>query len=414
MSARESLRRVRASIEPAGSFGIDRTGTIGDFFDIRVDTASIKRGVTILPDGSIVQRLHQRRMVKRGPKNVAVEIDAPLCSTGVAAEAATVVAQTSIAKIIEAMWGGYQGNAGSLVASGASTTGVTVTATQGARFLAGTLAWIETGVGTARYVPVPIKTRTTDDLVFPASVGFVPAVGAKVLNSQVLYPADLLPSAQTHLQFLAELEDRDLIYLALGCAGAPSISWDLGQLAKWKMTAAGAKWLHDDDIGTPQGGAALAAQTLDGSGPIPVTSGSAVLAPIGGTTRTLPTIDEVVLNPTTTYQPVPSHNGVETIAQFAMVRGDMPTLSMLVLADDESWDDVFEAETPYHFIGQAGNVGGAQLALYVGTMRLIAQPEEVGKNGLAWWRLTWGIFENENCGTASTALERAPFSVGLG
>jgi hypothetical protein len=413
MAQRHALGRLRVYVEPAGSYAVDHAGTIGDFADLRFTQAELVPGVAVLPDESVVQRVHQRRLAQFGFKNVAVNFAAPLCSTGVAYDSAASPAKDSTSKVIEALIGGYAAAAGSAVASGASATGVSVTAAQGARFPAGYLAAIESGSGTGRIGSiVKIKTRSTDALVFASAAHGTPAVGAKVYNAQQLYPASILPSVATSLQMIREGEDRDLIWNAMGLQGALTLEWPIGGFATYGAQLAGAKWLHDDDIGTPQGGAALAVQTLDGSSPIPITDGSIVLSPISGTLRTLPTIMEMTITTGYTWQPVPSYNGVEGTAQMALVRGAQPVVSMLVLADDESWTDVREAKTKYRMVAQAGNVPGSTLGLEVGTMHLIAEPTMEERNGLTCWRLTWGVLEDEDCGTASTDQERAFLRIG--
>jgi hypothetical protein len=408
MGQRTPLKRLRAYVEPYGSYAIDGTGTIANFADLRIRTAAMNRGQVVLPDTSMVQRVHQRYVPQHGFKSVLVDFSGPLVSTDEALEDGVTATKDVVSKVIEAMIGGYATNEGSLVASGASTTGITVTGTEGSRFPPGTIIAVESATA-GRYEITKVKTQSTDALTFATALSFSPSVGAKVLNAQLLYPTQIPVTSATSIQLLCEGEDRDLIWLGMGCQGKFALTWALGQEAMWSTQFQGSQWLHDDELATPQGGASLAVATLSGSAPIPITAGSMILTPISGTARTLPTISEVTLDTGYSWQPVPSYNGVQGVAQMALVRGEQPTLSMRILAVDESWDDVFEAKTKYQFLAQGGVLGGKILGLECGTMVLGARPTFEEQNGLDYWRLTWNLLEDENCDNGSSDIERAFF-----
>jgi hypothetical protein len=409
MAGRSALKRLRVYVEPNGSYSVDGSGTIANFGDLRFDSCNLTRTVDVLPDNTVQQRIHKRMLQQFGFKRWTMDFSGALVSTNEALTNGVTATKDTLSKVLEAMVGGYNAGQGSIAASGISATGLTVDAGDGAQFIPGTIMGVETSTAD-RYTPAKIKTRSTDAVTFATSVGFSAASNAKLLNSQLIYPAAVLPSAATSLQFLYECEDRDNIWLAMGGQGTLGISWPLGGEAMWSCQFSGGKWLHDDDIATPlTTSSTLTAATFTGSAPIPVVAGSAVLTPISGTTRTLPTIDEIQLNTGISWQIVPSHNGVEGIAQMSFVRGEQPTLTMKVRGDDETWTDVRNDQTKYQFIAQAGNIAGRMLVLECGTMQLIAEPVMEEKNGEDWWSLTWGLLEDENCDDAGSDLERAPW-----
>lgn len=412
--ASRDLRRIRAGVELAGSagYGIDLTDTIADLFNLRVSTFDMVPDTTVIPDPTVNQRIHQARVHQKGFSPVSVSIEAPLCSTGQALTDGVTATKDSVSKVFEAILGGYQAGEGSVVASGASTTGVTVSAADGAQFVPGTIIGVETAVGSDRYVATKVKTRSTDAITFATSVGFTPAVGAKVINGQLLYHAQIAVASTTTLQFLEEHEDRDLIRLALGCyATAFGISWERGADAMWNASLTGADWLEDAAMATPQGGSPLAVATLDGSNPIPVSVGSVVLTPIAGTTRTLPVVDQLTFEFGVAFSPANSYNGVGGIAQAVQTVGARKTVSMKVLADDVTWSTVFSAGTKYQMLAQANNIAGSILAIEVGTMVLDAEPKLEVVNGVKYWNLVWGILEDENCDDGGSEVERAPIRV---
>lgn len=411
---RTALKRVRCAIETSpANYAVDDTGTIANFFDLSFLTANLGRNRAALADDTVTQRVFQRRAMQFGPKSVAVEFSANLRSTGEALLTGVTATKDSTSKVLEAILGGYRADEGSAVASGASATGVTVTGTEGSNFPAGSLIAVEGTTDNRIGSVTRVDTQSTDALTFGIAAHASPAVGRKLYNCQLLYPAQIAPASSTFLQFLSEGEDVDDKWLALGVqAQSLTLAFPLGGLATWGFSGVGAKWLHDDDFATPLGSAALAAGTVDGSGPVPCKGGSVVLTPTSGTTRTTPHVAELTLNPGITWGPAASHNGVETVAQMVQMRGEQPTLSMLIEVTDESWTDVLEAGTTYQMIAQFGNVPGATLALDCPTMQLIAEPTQEDQNGIAYWRLTWGLLEDAITGDSSTGLMTPPWRLG--
>ena len=255
---------------------------------------------------------------------------------------------------------------------------------------------------------------STDAITFAWAFSFTPVSTARVLNSDMVFPGTVAPDAATSLQFLVEGEDRDLIWLARGCQGPLSLEWQLGALPMWSSQFQAATWTHDDDIATPQGGSALAVATMPGGTPVPVTAGNLVLAPTGGTTRVTPTVAEVAVNLGLSWQAVDSYNGPEGIAQYALTRGERATCSMLILADDESWSDIYAAGTTYRMACQAGVSGGGLLGLEMPMMELISEPTLEDRNGLSWWRLQWGALEDTTSTDQATDIRRAIWRLARG
>jgi hypothetical protein len=416
MAQRSVLKRVRVGIEPnPAAYGVDLTDTIADLFDLRVSLFEMTPDETAIQDNTLVQRIHQARPNQWGFSPVSGSIEAPLCSTDEILTSGVTATKDSTSKVLEAILGGYRTGEGSTVEAAPSptATGFTVATGDGAEFIPGTIIGVETSAGSDRYVVAKVKTRSTDALTLATALPFTPASGAKVINAQLLYMAQIAPASSTSLQFLEEGEDRSIIRLALGCyATSFGLTWPLGESAMWSASFTGADWLEDSELGTSQGGAALAVATYDGSNQIPVVNGSVVLTPISGTTRNTPTISDIQVNPGVAWQSSPSYNGVGGIAQAVQVQGERKTITMLVDYDDTSWSTVRANGTKYQMIAQAGTVGGSILVLEVGTMVLDAEPKRETVNGSDRWRLVWAVLEDENCDDGGTDLERAPIRVG--
>lgn len=362
----DRITRTRAAAESAMS--TDGTGTIGNFFDVRANEITAPQiAPEVIPNEPLRSFREQRYAAEYGFSRGEISLSADLVSTNNPATSAATVTKTSQSKLLEQIAGGYVAGgssgsgAGSAVASGASTTGITVTGTQGARFdKLGILVAVETGVGTNRYEVTSIKTRSTDALTFSRALSFTPAVGARVLNGQGIYPTDQPIGS---LQWLIERGRlRDHIYLYLGCNGNLGITWPLGNKLTWSTTQQVSRALQDDEIATPQGGSPMSIFTLDGSGPVVGVAGSISFEASSSTARTLPKICEFSFDPGINRTPVESFNtdggrcGWECGLSTASAKITLPHL-------DETYDDARAAGTPYRLIAQAGVVGGKIIAL---------------------------------------------------
>lgn len=391
MTQRTPLKRVRVSVEPAGSYAQDRTGTMANFADVRFTQADLARPTTWLADEAGVQRIHQRRAGHRGFKSATLDITGDLVPLAAPFDADATPTQDTLSRVLESMLACEAvRSAGSTVAASSDPAEFTAEAGHGARFFPTTTVLVETGVGTGIYVASAVAGVSTDTVTLRPELPFTPAVGARVLSGDYVYLGYEAVEAQTSLQFLVEGEDRDMIWLALGCQGPLAIEWPLGGLPRWSSQFAGANWLRDSEIATPQGGSPLSIATLSGGTPVPVTAGSIVFGEAAGLARTTPTIAELAVTLGSSWQPIDSYNGVEGKAKMAFSRGEQPTVSMLVLAEDNYYGAAFRNGAIFRLLAQAGNRAAGCLTMHMPSLELIAEPALEERNGLDWWRLQLG------------------------
>lgn len=408
---RTKVGRLRAYVEPNGSFAQDGTGTMASFADVRWMEADPTTTLARLADERVRSYVWEKTVEQFGFKSLSFEMKGHLVSSGTELGAAASPTQDVLSKVLGALCGGYTAAAGSLVASGASSTGVTVTAGQGTRFIPGTIAWIETGLGTGLYVPTRIKTQATDALTFGIAVGFTPAVGAKVLNSYMHYPGTVLSGSNTSLQWLYESEAAaGETFLLMGCQGDLKIDWTLGADVTWASSQKGVKWLKGASLATPTTG--LAAATHTGSSPIPATAGGIVFTPASGTTRTLPQISKMEVALGVNWTPVPTFNGVEGVGEWALTPGDCTAMFELPYID-QTYMTARDAGTLYQALAQAGNVGGAQLALDLPNLQIVdVQPFR--QNGMSYQRVTCNALLDANTTDQTTDQRRACWRLARG
>lgn len=402
--------RVRISIEPDGSYALDRTGTIGNFFDLRTLEAAPTFGQAMVPDARVVQRFFERTKDQPGFDRPSFELRSYFTGYGSAINAAASVTKTRQMQVLEAIVGGYDSpGAGSLVASGASTTGCVVTTGQGSRFKPGGIVWVQVGTD---YEPTKVKTVSTDTLTFAWALSGTPSVGAVILNSLHAFPEE--PSvAQTSLQVLWEAAiNREHIFLLLGGqATGLALSMNLGEMATWTATCAFARDMHDDDIATPQGGSAIAAATYDGGEPTVITKGGLLFAPVAGTTRTHICYSSLAFTPNLTHAPIPCASGVQGIRQMWRQRGEAPTMQFTCPVEGtnaKTWRAARDAGTLYHALAYGGGGAGDFRAIECGTVQIM-DVVEADSSGLRGVTVTVKCLEDANSTDQTTSFRRAPF-----
>lgn len=410
MAAPSRVARLRASVE--STFATDRTGTIANFFDIRSETMQMPEPMLAqLADERLRQRVWEQPLNVQGFKSGAFDFKGHLTSHNLTLTNGVTNTKDALSKILEVIAGGYQASLGSLVASGATTTGFVMTAGNGATqsLDPGVLVPVETALASGLYQVGHVNTRSTDTILFQNAFSFTPAVGAKVLGAQLLYPT----SAPTgSLQWLFDSYERTNILALLGCQGDLKIEWALGQLVTWASSQKAATWLYDAGLTTPQSGSAIGVVTAvsyEGSVPIPATAGNIVFSPSLGTLRTLPSASKLEFNLGLAQVPIDSFNATDTggIGAYSMVPGQV-TGTITVPRDSLTYQLARDAQTTYRILAQAGNTPGKMLAVSFPTVQIVSV-KPVDKNGLQYSEIGWIALQNANSTDQTTDLRAAPW-----
>ena len=96
MAARSNLQRVRLWEEPNGSFGIDGTGTLGNFLDLRSMESAFTPDRVSLPDQRARAYRVDQAKDQHGFKNTTYDWSGHLISHGITLNAAASASPTSV------------------------------------------------------------------------------------------------------------------------------------------------------------------------------------------------------------------------------------------------------------------------------------------------------------------------------
>lgn len=406
--------RVRLSVEPNGSYAVDRTGTIGNFFDLRTMEATPTFGQVMAPDERIVQRYFERTKDQPGFDRPSFELRSHFRGYGSAINAAASVTKTKQATVLEAILGGYEspGAGSTIVNAGSDTDTIVVASGHGSRFKPGGVIWVTNAAGDLEVTRV--KSISTDTLELAWALTGTPAQSAVVLNACHLYPEE--PSvAQTYLQILWEAAiNREHIFLLLGMqATGLAFSMNLGEQPSFTASLAGAKDMHDDDIATPQGGSAISAATYDGGEPTVFRKGGLLFEAQSVTTRTHICFSSFSFTPGITHQPIPCASGTQGIREMWRQRGEASTFEFTCPVEGtnaKTWRTARDNGTVYHALAHCGSVGGDLRAIEVGRCQIL-NVVEADSNGLRGVTVTCKALEDDSSTDQSTSFRTAPFRV---
>lgn len=417
------VERTRVAEEAAGqaTFGVELSGSIGSFEDLRYNSISPNLPETLLADMARVQRPYTRNPQVVGPRSTEIQTECDVVS-GLLLDAGASAPGTpdwGLGLLWKIAFGGYRSAAGSTEDGGAASTAslLNVAAGHGTRWTAGGAyaVMVAGGAIEAREVASVAADALTPKIQHSAA----PVNAAPVYNAHTFYPTS---DPETSAQFLFETGDRDAIYWALGHQlGSFSLVTTLGQLARCAMTWKGATWAQDSSVGTPLGGGAMGvASFAPGREPTPYIN-SDVLFNVAGAAPLAPTPvdpETIAFTFNHTFEPVlsPRGKGAGILRWFIRPPEQGTPLATVTLTipleDTEERLKVYQearaARTPFYCFAQIGNVPGNIFLVSMPKMQIIdAQP--VDSNRLHAAQVTAMVLEDSYATDQADDLRRAPF-----
>ncbi len=319
------VRRLRVYTEPAGSFAVDHTGTLGDFADVPLAEGMPQLTLTQETKNPLqaLQNLLDYQEEVLGKKSWTLQFTTPFAPTGVAAGDGTAASVGSIQTMLKAVMGGEHKGTGSTVATGGwSTAGGGDLATVAGFAANGFAGWADTS-GVVHFRPIKSKTGATGgSLVLKVRFPGTPASGDVIYSGATYYWTQ---DPDTSLQFVVEGYEQQDRWVLLGGQGTvtPQLALDGSvQTLQWNIT--GCDWLEADEAAGSASihGTALGSATYTNFNPITGQAGRCLVQTVGTQALTGATVDisAIAFSPGMTYQAIPSPSGKQGVLRYRLVR----------------------------------------------------------------------------------------------
>lgn len=317
------VHRLRMYVEPAASFAVDHTGTLGDFVDVPLAEGSHQ----FSPLQATQNPLHALQNVLAyqeevlGKKSWTLNFTTPLAATGVAAGNTTAATVGAIQTMLKALMGGEFKGTGTTAAAAWTAGGGTVAAAGGFRE-GGAIKWTDAN-GITHMRPIKQVTGATGGTIaLKVKLPSAPASGATIYSAATYYWTQ---DPNTSLQFIVEGEEEQNRWVAMGGQGTvtPQLALDgTIQTLQWQIT--GVDWLEGDEAAGSASisGTALGNATYTNYSPITGQSGRLLVQTSGTTTYTGATVDVSALTftPGATMTPIASPSGVQGVKRWRLTR----------------------------------------------------------------------------------------------
>lgn len=393
----EDVRLRRGRVGREATFGTDGTGGAVTFADCPTIEGTFQgsRNHAPLDPQPLQQRLDGKAKNVLGIKSSAVKLGLCLASHGLSLDGSQAAAALPVTNGTGVLWylatlladgamGGYNVEAGGLgaqtkVASGSSTTGITVTAGHGVRVKPGSvLALLNSS--TALYEPAVIKTVSTDALTFKQALGFTPTAPTDIVYSgPTCY---LKENPLTSVQYWDEGQHDYDKHAYFGLNGGFGFDLKLGELAKVNFDLVGADW-------TEKTNSSLAAATYVLYSPVSFKDSAVYVSTVGATTRTTVKCAGITITPGVKYEQVRSPGGVNTVLRNMRVRS-VPVIKCVI---DTYWDNTYDWSTAYSsradlcLVVQIGSAPGSMVVIEMPTMQ-VAAPVDKASGSVAGRAIT--------------------------
>lgn len=421
MATRTLDRLQRLRVQQESTFASELSGSLGSFEDIRIISAEAQIEMENLDDEATTQRTLQTRKKIRGRDRVeSLDIEVDFLPTGTALDSgASPGADPSSGHgiVLQAVLGGYEAAAGTTEDGAAASTTTALEVTDATNFSEGSVVGAVVG-GTVEVRDVVGKSGTT--LTPRVAFSAAPDDGGAVYNSYQWYVDE---SVNKPLQFIAEKEDRNSIHWLLGCAltGDLGFSLSLAELVRMSFGLSGAKWLHDDDVGTPLAGAETSLQEAtynEADIPLQFIDSTVIFAKTtGGTPATYASIpvSELSIEPSgITHQAHMTPGGTNGISRYQMVpERPVATASFTAPLEadelrtyEQSWYD----EDYYTLSVQFGTTAGKITYISLPSVQITSvQPAASGD--YAGYTVTVEAHEDQDQSDFATTKKRSPIRI---
>lgn len=264
-----NVQRVRVYEEAQGSFGVDHSGTAGDFLDLPFieGTLNVALNEPVETPGIVQQHIDAQPLKVKLPKRATASFDINLAGLGLTAGGPR--SRSALGCLLAVAFGGEDLGTGNQITTGATTTSLPLTSASG--FEKGMAFAAATGTG-GRLEMREIKNIATNTLTPKYALSGSPANSSNIYAPASYYPATVANfGAATSLQMIVEgLEPDDRWLLMGGQVESITLTLSNGTIARASFSWKFADWDYADGSATSGDfvGPALAAATYANTVPV--------------------------------------------------------------------------------------------------------------------------------------------------
>lgn len=400
------VQRIRVYTEPAGSFAVDHTGTLGDFSDVPVAEGTAQLTLTQETHNPLQVRQnmldYQEEVI--GKKRWTLNFSTAFAPTGVAAGNATAATVGSIQTMLKAVMGGEFKGTGSTAATGGWSTAGGGNVASGGGFRAGGVAGWKDANGVLHLRPV--KQVSTNTLTLKVRFPSAPASGDTIYSGATYFWTQ---DPDTTLQFIVEGYEQQDRWVLLGGQGTvtPQLGLD-GSVQQLQFSFTGVDWLEGDEAAGAASihGTSIGAATYGRFDPITGHVGRLLVATNGTQALTGATVDvsEVSFAPGGSYVEVPSPSGVQGVARWRLTRASgSPMVSGTFSTYFTNYDrwDARDTKADKLVFYQNGATEGKAVAIEAPTVQF-TDVQRNDQSGIAGEQVSFkGRLDGDTAGTSS-------------
>lgn len=323
----QNIQRVRLYEEPSrAAYGVDHTGTLGDFIEIPIMEGSVTphAGHVNVDPGHAVSDVNDWREEVHGPKMWTLSLTVPLAPSGAVAGDTESAPVTPVGRLFKIVMGGQN------VGVGTTVNGTWAQPDEGAAAVTTTLkagaaiAWPDAnGILHARSIKEEDGGVLTTRIAFPSAPQ----------DTDVLHPAHTIYVArnpQTFAQFILMGEEDDDRWLFMGGQGQISainipLMGDEPPTATFEFQ--GRRWKYGHECATDLSAEAFGEAVFTNYNAIAAHRGEMIEQVLGNSAIARTPIKEINFSLAFNWQEITAPHAEEGILYMARVRGGEPVLT---------------------------------------------------------------------------------------
>jgi hypothetical protein len=369
-----TLRSLLAYVEPAGSYALDNSGTIGDFLAVPITEGFMSSApMRDMLDPMLSQaRLDGRAERVIGKRSAAMQLAMLLASHGVdmvGNETQPASTTWALRRLLTATMGGVSLTgteaAATTVQAGTSTSVVNVSTGHGDRWIGNRVIACQTVSGSTALEAREVLSVSGDAVTVKEAFSATPVTGTQVRGGVTFHPTE---DPDTSLQFIAQGRETADHFLMRGMQGGFQIEAKPGQLAKITFDLKGAATTKLSDH------SGITVPSFSNWSPVAVVASELTVPTVGSTTRAWVAASDISLTLGLAYEPVTGYSLTgETIIRMRRQRprdGVLARLTFTAPLEDSTWIDHRDNRTDLAAFWQIGSAGGGGWLISIPTCQV--------------------------------------------